>query len=319
MDICYTMIFQNWRHNRILKLNFKVIIGLAVFYVLYLQLSEEKFKESFNLISQVPKVQSIWMFILLFLLMLLNWGLEAFKWFLIMKNAYTIKFLDAFKAVLVGNTYGIFTPNRVGEIVGRVFYIPNLNKSRVAMFTLLGSSAMSIAGLILAVIALFIYPIEIHDIWLWLSILALILAVICFLKIVVFIRWISKFRWWKKYADYSSTLKLINTPKQLFYVLLSLVRYLVFIFQYILLLDLIIEDLPYLEIGAGLSLIYMIQSFVPTPVIVELGVRGNLAVLILSGLIGGNAMIIVSVAYIIWFINMLIPALIGYIFVLRKK
>ncbi len=47
--------------------------------------------------------------------MLINWGVEALKWKLVVQKAAEVSFIQAYKAVLVGNTYGIFTPNRVGD------------------------------------------------------------------------------------------------------------------------------------------------------------------------------------------------------------
>ena len=253
--------------------------------------------------------------------MLINWGVEALKWKLVVQKAAEVSFIQAYKAVLVGNTYGIFTPNRVGEIVGRVFFIKSYNKSRIGLLTLAGSASMTMGGMVIACFSLhyFLEDSSLKIFYLVGAWLGLSLIFYAYLNMYNILKRIVRFKWWKKYADYASTLKLLSTFNLIAYVLLSISRYSIFVIQYYIFLQFFVADISIPGVASNMSLIFFIQSCVPTPVVIELGIRGNLAVLFLADLVNGNTLLITSVAYMIWFINMLVPALIGYIFVLRKK
>jgi hypothetical protein len=253
--------------------------------------------------------------------MLINWGVEALKWKLVVQKAAEVSFTQAYKAVLVGNTYGIFTPNRVGEIIGRVFFIKSYNKSRIGLLTLAGSASMTMGGMVIACLSLhyFLEDSSLKIFYLAGAWLGLSLIFYAYLNMYNILKRIVRFKWWKKYADYASTLKLLSIFDLIAYVFLSIFRYSIFVIQYYIFLQFFVADISIPGVASNMSLIFFIQSFVPTPVVIELGIRGNLAVLFLADLVNGNTLLITSVAYMIWFINMLVPALIGYIFVLRKK
>ena len=55
-----------------------------------------------------------------FLLMIVNWGIEAFKWKISVQQVQHVKYFTAFKAILSGTSFSVTTPNRVGEYLGRV-------------------------------------------------------------------------------------------------------------------------------------------------------------------------------------------------------
>ena len=61
--------------------------------------------------------------IIALILVPVNWGIETFKWKYLIKKIEYISFSKAFKSILSGVTIGIFTPNRMGEFAGRIFYL----------------------------------------------------------------------------------------------------------------------------------------------------------------------------------------------------
>jgi uncharacterized membrane protein YbhN (UPF0104 family) len=55
--------------------------------------------------------------------MFVNWFLEAGKWKYLMSHIEPISFYRAIESVFCGLTLAIFTPNRLGEYGGRVFFL----------------------------------------------------------------------------------------------------------------------------------------------------------------------------------------------------
>ncbi|MDA7836848.1 hypothetical protein N9A49_05520 [Salibacteraceae bacterium] len=50
----------------------------------------------------------------------LNWSMEVIKWKILISTQFEVKWKTALKGVLSGVTFGVFSPNRLGEFVGRV-------------------------------------------------------------------------------------------------------------------------------------------------------------------------------------------------------
>ena len=70
-----------------------------------------------------------------------NLALEALKWHELTRSFTKISFWRKFKAVLAGNTIGIFTPNRVGEYGGRLLFVEEGQGWKAVISTVVGSMA----------------------------------------------------------------------------------------------------------------------------------------------------------------------------------
>ncbi len=55
-------------------------------------------------------------------------GIEAIKWQIALRPVQSISFTRAFKAILAGTCIASFTPNRVGEYLGRMLFVDPGNK-----------------------------------------------------------------------------------------------------------------------------------------------------------------------------------------------
>jgi len=79
------------------------------------------------------------MFILLLFLMLVNWSIESVKWKLLISKIERLSFFRAFQAVMTGVSVSLFTPNRTGDYLGRVFILEKGNHIEGIFITLIGS------------------------------------------------------------------------------------------------------------------------------------------------------------------------------------
>ena len=89
--------------------------------------------------------------------MVLNLSIETFKWRLLILEIQHIKFVTAFKAVLSGITLGIFTPNRIGDIGGRLFFIEKGKRTYGLLATSIGSFAQFLTTIIMGIIGFFLF------------------------------------------------------------------------------------------------------------------------------------------------------------------
>src|SRR6185312_4767912 len=93
--------------NKNIKIIFKYVLAplLAgwLFYSLYQQIkSQPHLHESIALIKEAPFGKQAWKFWLVIFLALINWGLEARKWQVLVKPIQQMSFWRAYKSVLSG-------------------------------------------------------------------------------------------------------------------------------------------------------------------------------------------------------------------------
>jgi hypothetical protein len=86
-----------------------------------------------------------WELVLLsFLLVIVNWGLEALKWQILLRHSIPVQWFDALKYVLSGVTLGFITPGRTGEFAGRMILLPEGKRLQTIVLSMLGGIAQII-------------------------------------------------------------------------------------------------------------------------------------------------------------------------------
>lgn len=71
-----------------------------------------------------------------FLLMFVQWGLEALKWKMMLKaTAFPVKWVTSLKMIFAGLSFSFVTPNRLGEFIGRIMYLPSDKRAVGTAFT----------------------------------------------------------------------------------------------------------------------------------------------------------------------------------------
>ena len=119
--------YRTTGYKRIIVLALKIIIAGVAWWYIYDKII--KSAQDFKLISFTPE---IWVsFVVVCILMPLNWILEAKKWHVLILPIISISFLRAFRATLIGMTFGFVTPNRIGDIGGRSIVLPSKKKQGV--------------------------------------------------------------------------------------------------------------------------------------------------------------------------------------------
>jgi hypothetical protein len=95
-------------------------------------------------------------------------------------------------------------------------------------------------------------------------------------------------------------------------------RYLVYSIQFLILLKIFLVHGEIVELVCTIWLIFWAMAIVPTIAIAEIGIRGETALFFLLPL-SQNQIGIVSSTILLWFINLIIPSLIGCLFVYKIK
>ncbi len=273
-----------------------------------------------------------WKFPLVCILMFLNWGLEAAKWKLLVSGLQKISFGKAFKSIFSGQAFAFNTLNGTGEYIGRMFYLDEGNRLRAIALSIVGSLSQIIVTLVMGLFALvylrfFVLDSE-HQLKglskFWLNGLMFGLTFGTAVLIIVYfsLSWITalveKIPFVSKYGFFIRKVEELHWKELTRILGLSFARYLVFVVQYLLLLQFFQVDANWLQLCWVVCVMFLVLAVVPSIALAELGLRGEVSIQLL-GLLSTNTVGILFTATGIWFINRAVPALAGSLFILGKK
>src|SRR6266498_651715 len=105
-------------------------------------------------IKQSIQSREIWNLVLVIILMLMNWSIEAMKWKISIQRIKPVSFLKSFRAVLSGVSFSVNTPNRIGEYLGRILYMEEGNRLKAVSLTIVCSMSQLIITLFAGTIGL---------------------------------------------------------------------------------------------------------------------------------------------------------------------
>jgi hypothetical protein len=262
------------------------------------------------------------------LLMIANWSIEAIKWKIAVKAVQRISFLKAFRAVLSGVSFSVSTPNRVGEYLGRVLYMDDGNRLRTISITIVSSISQLLMTVLMGLIGLIVLRQSIESanllspIWMKVFIYGtlgvVIVLTLFYFRLSWLIRLIDRLPGSQRFAYLVRALEEFDATLLFKLLSLSLLRFLIFIAQYYLLFRLFEVDIVWWQAFWSVSVSFLVMAVIPTFAIAELGMRGKVA-LIITGLFSTNKAGIIFTTAGIWFINLIIPAIVGSVLILSIK
>ena len=126
---------------------------------------------------------------------------------------------------------------------------------------------------------------------------------------------IKKMPWGRKWTNHLPEDR--HSFKLLLSVLsLSFLRYIVYLTQFILALKYFGLDTSLVNFMSAIGSIFLIQSSIPVPPILDLFARGEIAIVVLTMLKFDIARILMSTG-LLWVINLILPALLGLILLFK--
>ncbi len=298
-----------------------LIIG-AIFYTIYSQVfSKDNIHELWDEFLLNFTWKNAWWVIMAFILMPVNWAFETLKWQTLVNRVEKVPFLRAYKGIFLGVALSIFTPNRIGEYGGRVLVVKPENNLKTVVATLVGSFSQMVALLsvgIIGTIYFMVFHLDIEGyliagislIGLTLIVFMLIgyynvgLAVALFRRIPYLRRFTKDMKMLRHYSSKELTIALVY----------ALARYYTYSLQYYLILRFFGIDAPFISGMSGIATIYLLQTSIPLPAIADLFVRSEVA-LFIWGFFTDNEISILASTFGLWILNIIVPALVGMMFV----
>ena len=264
-------------------------------------------------------------------LMLVNWGIEARKWQLLLRHMKRISFGKAYKSVLSGVAFTMVTPNRMGEFIGRVFYVEDGQRIRAATLTIVGSMSQLIITLLAGVVGIVVLRENIATSperdglsFFWINGLVfgtmavIVVLLLFYFKISWLVRVAEKIPGLQRYIYFVALLDDFKATELLHIMSLSAVRFVVFVSQYMLLFTLFDVHIPWWQGSCAVSVMFLILAIIPMPGIAELGIRGRASIALFM-IFSNNPVGILVTTGSIWLINIILPAVLGSLLILNVK
>lgn len=312
--------------KKVISYSIKIAIIALAYGFIYRSISNKAELSQFkDLLATVSSKQVYTTMGAVFALMLLNWLLEAFKWKYLTRKLQRMTIWRSIEAVFCGLTWAIFTPNRLGEYGGRVLFLPP-SKRGYGVFTMaVGSFGQNVVTNVVGASALMCFVFTyLHlnvGVLVILSVLAVALAVImiiCFFNIKWLAILLNKVKFLQKYERFFNIISQYRKSELATVMLFCVSRFAVFSFEYYLVIHMLLPNLPAFAMLIMVFNMFFIQSALPTLDIVDVGLRGMTAATFFSYITSQKIAVIACVSSI-WFINLIIPAILGSVFVLKIR
>lgn len=287
-----------------------MVVGLA-FYFIQSQLVEKEW--NWDIIQkQWEKPEAIFYLTGLLILTFLNRFIEILKWKNLAQVIEPISIWESTKQVLIGITFGIVTPNGIGEYAGKAWFYQKKEAGKVVFLNAVCNGIQVIYAVGFGLIGT-LYVNYLHEFipatYIYLlfgGLLALVLLVFSIKNISI-----------KGYSLQTIFKYLREIKKDIHFknIILAFLRYVVLIHQYYLLYRFFDVEIAYGTLLAVVASIYLLASSLPNFQAIDFALKGSVAIF-LFGFFGVNEWVIALVATSIWLLNLVIPIAIGSVFLL---
>jgi hypothetical protein len=301
--------------KQFLVLIVKLLIVGGAFYFIYNQLANNDKLDWQKFILLFKKNQSVTGIGFILLLSVLNRYFEILKWQNLASYLQPISLSEATKQVLGALTAGLFTPNGVGEYAGKALFYAKKHTKKVIFLNLICNGIQMILTVVFGVFGLLYFNAKYNVIT-----QKTVLIIFGILLLTFILLFSIKKLTLKGYSIEKLIHKINEIPKSIHQknIFLAICRFLVFSHQYYFLFLAFDVELPYLTAIATITSVYFLASSLPTFQFLDFAVKGSVAVYFF-GILGINEWIVIFITTLMWFLNVVLPVIIGSYYVLNFK
>lgn len=302
-----------------------LIFLIAASALCYVLSKNEKLNESYLINIQEGWGKHFLLLLIAILLIPLNWSLEAYKWKFLIKKLEQISFKQAIEGVIVGVTMGFITPHSVGDYAARIFFLTNSERTKGIGAVFISRISQFYITLYFGTIALVFYIYNVihvqsnnlsYNSIIWFTLFNNVLFIFIFIYHQHILRYFETKRFFKKLIPYFEIIKTYSFRELNLVMSLSLLRYMVFCIQFILILIYFDIHFPLWLMLIGVTFVFFIKSVIPT--FLDLGVRETAAVFFF-GVFSNNHQNIIFASLTLWILNIVVPTIVGLFLIYKIK
>ena len=301
--------------KQFLVLLIKLLIVGGAFYFIYNKLINNDKLDWASFLILLRKNQSFAGILFILSLSVLNRYIEILKWQNLASNLKLISMGEATKQVLAALTLGIFTPIGVGDYAGKAMFFDKSVAKKVVFLNLICNGIQMVLTVIIGIFGLLYFNAQYN------VITTRTVAFLFGFLILIFIVLFSLKKITIKGNSIEKLMRKMNElPKKIHQknIVLGICRYVVFSHQYYFLFLAFDINLPYLIVMAAVASVYFLASSLPSFPFLDLAVKGGVAIYFF-GILGVNEWIIVFISTLMWFLNVVLPVVVGSYYVMNFK
>lgn len=287
----------------------KLLIVIGAFYFIYDQISGNSkldWQQFQTLVLEKATIPGI-LFIILF--SVANRFLEILKWQNLVALLKPISVFESTKQVLGALTAGIFTPNGLGEYAGKALFFEKAKAKKIIFLNLICNGIQMVLTIIFGTLGLIVL-----GYYFWATLILLLISgfwILGYFSKNIKVKGYSIQKLWHLINEIPKAIHRRN-------IILGILRYLVFSHQYYFLFLAFDVALPYPTLMASIAAVYFLASSLPSFQFLDFAVKGSVAVFFF-GKLGVNEWIVIFISALMWFLNVVLPVVIGSYFVLTFK
>jgi uncharacterized membrane protein YbhN (UPF0104 family) len=301
-----------------------LVLAFAFIYHQYLQ-KGDNLKQFELAVNRLSHQQVIIIMSGVVLLMFANWLVECLKWQYLTRRLAPITLWQSIEGVFCGLTWAVFTPNRIGEYGGRVMFLPQRKRIHGVFAMAVGSFGQNVITNIMGAIALlwFCYSFLKMGAFILVGISVLVFVFVALFVVLYFnIKWlvwllnrVSFLKKFHRFFDIMGAYKLGELVKIMCF---CLTRFFIFSFQYYLVIHLLVPNIPFYDVILMVFIVFFVQSALPSLDLLDVPVRATAAATVFHYVTDQQIAIIAAFSSI-WLINLIIPAILGSVFIFKLK
>ena len=302
----------------------KAVIGLLSFAIIYWHIRSDFTPENMAILKEAFFDNKSLLFIFLSIALFpLNWAIESYKWMLITEQTQKIDLKTAMRSVYSGVCIGNLAPGRATEFLAKIHFFKAENKLTVTVLHFVNGMFQLSITIVFGMLSLFIRSAFSENANSFLNVISIILSLTVMLLFVVILFNINRFVGWlytRFNKDNYEEIKPIVWSKKLLSQLFgySILRYLIFSFQFILLLSVFDIQSTYFNLCISIFIYFLFTTIIPMFSVIEAAVRSAIAIIVFKGLgLPDSALAIVAI--LLWIVNIVFPSIVGYIILLREN
>lgn len=250
--------------------------------------------------------------LLILLLMPVNVCIESCRWQLLLRDVESVSLLEAQRQVYYGYVGAFVTPGRVGDYPARVLLLRDSSRwSSAVVMGGVGVLAMYVVEIVSGVPALVLLSRYGLGISMRAVLVAVLSVLLVMLVVFVAVRRLPRCSWCgERLRQCCEGVSRLSRRSLLQLLLLSVVRYVVWMVQLSLALRFSGVVLAPAELLMAIPAYYLLLGVVPTVPVADIAVRGSLSILVF-GIFSPNTAGIAIAIVVIWIINTMLPMLVG--------
>lgn len=303
-----------------------VVTALVLSYIYRTFRNEQKgIGDIGSVFGEIWSVQNAPVFVLMVLLVPVNWALESLKWQKLISRIIPLSFRDAMRGTLTGLAVGVAVPAQLGDTLGRVAALKS-DRRLEAIGAALISNGIQFYVSVLAGACGWVYlkdRLAIPD-TAGLAVNSILFAIIFLGPALLPFRkqigtWEPSRRFFAKMKEYLNVIGRYTPSELATSTGYGLLRYLVFLSQFVLALSLFQFHVSIGQLAACVTLIFLAKTLIPAiNVLGDLGLREFTALVVFAPF-KLPAEQIIAATFLIWILNVLGPILVGIFLVWKYK